>query len=412
MTSCDPRQSSCDKPTLPRSLVDLWSAERIGVGLGDLSQGSLGRYQLAQVRTMVGYVKERSRFYEERLRDVNPCDIQTMADFQCLPTASENDLAGHEREFACMCPKDVRRVVTVPTTGTHGRSKRLSFSVDDLQRAMGFVQLGFRSFCEPGDRMLVMMSGNTEGSIGDVVGKALAPLDMEVRVSGPIRSLSEAYEVLRDYGPQDVVGVPCQLAALARYSQTQGGLHVRNVLLSADDVPQSVCNRLSLIWGCETFRHYGMTELCIAGGVECHAHTGYHLRACDHLFEVLDPDADGWGELAVTTFSHQAMPLLRYRTGDIVCMDSATCSCGSPLQRMAAFRGRLSNSFEYPNGRLFLSEVAEVAFADSAVTDFDCAAGQGLLRVELSTLPGDHIDEVAVLQRFASLPALEGYRWN
>lgn len=77
-----------------------------------------------------------------------------------------------------------------------------------------------------------------------------------------------------------------------------------------------------------------MTEMGYGGGVECQALNGYHLREDDLYFEIVDPCsgkavADGvTGEIVFTTFNRQAMPLIRYRTGDIGAFSVDACQCG------------------------------------------------------------------------------------
>ena len=128
---------------------------------------------------------------------------------------------------------------------------------------------------------------------------------------------------------------------LAAWSRSHGlPRGVRCVLLSADDVLDAIRERISRIWGAEVYFHYGLTETGLAGGVDCCAHQGYHLRACDLYAEILDPDDDGFGELAVTTFGREAMPLIRYRTGDIARISTQPCPGGGVLPRLETIRGQ------------------------------------------------------------------------
>ena len=128
------------------------------------------------------------------------------------------------------------------------------------------------------------------------------------------------------------------------------------------------------------------------GGCECRGHCGYHMRSTDHLFEVIDPDQDGYGELAVTTFSHEAMPLLRYKTGDIAKMSTGPCKCGGKLPRIENVKGRLSNSFVSRGRRIFLRDLEEILFSFDAVIDFECELSRHVLRIGVKTLPGVSAD--------------------
>ncbi len=393
---------------MERSPIDNKIAKDMGICLGELSADGLEKWQLGEIRGLLSYLA-RSRFYKEKLAGIDPASIRTMEDFKRLPTTSESDIAGRETEFLCIGPGDVTRMVTVPTTGTTGGSKRLAFTGSDLRRSLDFITVAYTTFMHEGDRMMVMMSGGTQGSIGDVVKHSMDQIGAETFIYGPVVNIKHAYETIREWKPDVITGIPVQMAALARYSELRKeDIRVREVLLSADDVPDSVCQRLRRVWGARTFRHFGMTELCIAGGCECCADEGYHLRHSDHYFEILSPDADGYGEIAVTTFHHEAMPLLRYRTGDIGKIERRTCRCGSPLPRLIGPRGRISNSRDFGNGRVFLRDIEEVLFDEPAVIDFECEAGENMLAIALKHFPGDEPDKKAVRKRLGEIPQLRG----
>ncbi len=394
--------------TVSRSPVDTWAAEKINIRVENLSEQLLEEYQLKEVRKLLYLLKSKSSFYRELLQDHDPEGIRTMADFRRLPMTCEADLAGQEWRFQCVDASMVQRIVTVPTTGTTGLSKRISFTREDLGLAMDFAPYGFAVMCAPGDKVLVMMSGGSEGSIGDNIRRGIEPLGMEVHIHGQVGDLEEAAQCLLSFRPDVIVGIPLHMAALQRYMQKQGyHFQVKSVLLSADDVPEEICKRLRRGWNCHTFRHYGMTEVCMFGAVECMGQCGYHLRSCDHLYEVIDPDENGFGEIAVTTFHHTGMPLLRYRTGDIGKMTTEVCACQSPLMRIETIRGRKRNSVQFPNGRVFLRDISEAVFSVPNVIDMECAVNDNFLQLLVKTLPGDTADLSAIRTSLEHIAALK-----
>jgi phenylacetate-CoA ligase len=108
--------------------------------------------------------------------------------------------------------------------------------------------------------------------------------------------------------------------------------------------------RIESAWGARIFDHYGMTEVGPLG-IECpEAPGGLHLLESECLPEVIDP-ADGRpvragtpGELVLTTFDRPGSPLLRYRTGDLVCVDPQPCPCGRSWIRLdGGIRGRVDD---------------------------------------------------------------------
>jgi phenylacetate-coenzyme A ligase PaaK-like adenylate-forming protein len=374
-----------------RTPVDQWVASKLGIPISELSQEKLTDWQIGAFRQTMRYAKDNSRFYRTLFEGFEPEEIRSLKDIERLPLTSETDLADNELAFYCVNPKSIARVVSVETTGTTDRKKRLAFTDGDRRSAMAFIHVGFTTMCAPGDRMLVMMSGGTAGSIGDTVTHALAAAGIETKVYGMVGDLADAYECIRAYEPNVIVGYPIQSAAIAKYGARFGNpesRYIKSVLMSADALPEAVRKTLNEAWGCQVFNHYGMTEMCIAGGVECEGQNGFHTRDCDLLFEIIDPDENGMGEVVLTTLGREGMPLIRYRTGDIGCFTESHCPCGSPLRRIGHLRGRKSSRIDLATGKcIYLAEIAEVVLSDPDVIDFDChlSAG-GRIGLELKTL--------------------------
>lgn len=401
--------------------VDELVAERAGIPLSLLTQEKLEEYQLAKLREVLFHVKEHSDYYREKLAGIMPESIRTMEDFRTLPDTCEADLAGAEWRFQCVPHGKVSRIVTVPTTGTGGKSKRLSFSEQDLENAAAFINRGFMTMhCREGERMLIFMSGGSPGSIGDQVRKAMKPLGMEIDVYGPVRDIRYAYEYMLETRPAVIEGIPWHMAALARYGERYGNpesAFIRSVNLSADTVPESVVQRLKKLWDCTVHIHYGMTEMCIFGGVECECREGIHLRGSDMIYEIPDPDENGCGEILITTLDRDAMPLIRYRTGDIGRMTDEPCGCGCRLRRIERIFGRKSDTVSIKDGRTWFTMLAGALYAIPAVIDFDaelCTAGadkgskgtDAALYITVRTLPGDRVEKAEVVGAVMGIPSL------
>ena len=93
-------------------------------------------------------------------------------------------------------------------------------------------------------------------------------------------------------------------------------------------------------WGATCFDHAGATEVG-AWAFDCRARTGaIHLNEAEFIFEVVDPETGGQaragarGELVITNLGRAAMPVLRYRTGDLVELTGDACPCGRTFARI------------------------------------------------------------------------------
>jgi phenylacetate-CoA ligase len=388
---------------IQRTPVDAWVARRIGTTVDDLSREKLTDWQMASFRRTMAYAKSNSRFYKKLLQNIDPENIRTAEDLLLIPCTSEQDLAGNEMDFLCVNQKEVSRVVTVPTTGTLGSQKRISFTEADQLNSMIFIEVGFRTLVTLPATMLVMMSGGTEGSIGRTVEKALTPAGIQTYIYGTIGSVADAYEYMLKCKPTTIVGVPNQIAALSRYGQMFGNPeadHIKSVLLSADDIPDSLKQSISKLWSCNVFNHYGMTEFGIAGGVECEGFSGYHTRDCDLLFEIINQDESGIGEIVFTTLEREAMPFIRYKTGDLGKFTNVVCPCGSPLKRIEKVFGRKRNMFRLLNGDdVQLSEIGEAVFSETHTMDYECTVSRdGSIEITVNTFPGQTADTGLILK--------------
>ena len=135
-----------------------------------------------------------------------------------------------------------------------------------------------------------------------------------------------------------------------------GPLDLTGILASAEALDVDFRRALAQSWNCLVLDHYGLTETGYGCAVECPAAdirrtdggaSGHHIRTLDALVEIVDPDGDAVlppgnvGEVVITTVNREAMPLIRYRTGDAASLVPGPCACGSPLPRLGPILGRI-----------------------------------------------------------------------
>lgn len=243
--------------------------------------------------------------------------------------------------------------------------------------------------------MLILFPGELPGSVGDLLAKSLDLLGAAGIPHGPAKDIQHTLDVMVREKVDTLAGIPVQVLALARLGG--GRAAPRNVLLSADHVPQASSRELGNLWGCEVFTHYGMTEMGYGGGVECQAHFGYHMREADLFFEIIDPatgtpvKAGEPGEVVFTTLSRRGMPLIRYRTGDISRFIAEKCPCGTVLKSMARVTGRIAGQARLGSGTtLSMADLDEALFPLAGLLDFRALLtsekGRDRLHVEIHSM--------------------------
>jgi len=194
-------------------------------------------------------------------------------------------------------------------------------------------------------------------------------------VSTPEDPLSEARR-LHELDPGFIICRPTHLRRLS-LSLKQLGLVVRpGGVQATQETLTKTCRRdLEEAFDTKVFRSYGSTEFD-GVGFECQEQTGLHMAEDFALAEVLkDGEAVGpgeTGELVMTSLHNEIMPLIRYRTGDIVQVaEEERCGCGSSLMKLSAIHGRAEDGLVTEGGDSVLSlQVADYLESELGLRDF------------------------------------------
>jgi len=190
---------------------------------------------------------------------------------------------------------------------------------------------------------LIYFPGTNPDGVSDILRRAVNDIGVEAVMVNGIYDIEKAAK--EGEGAQCYCGMPIQLYRLCKKAPH---LKPKSLLLSADYIPQVVVENFKKIWGCDVYPHYGMTEMGLGFAVDCPHHNGMHMRNADIYLEIINPDTgeilpDGeTGELVFTTIRREAMPLIRYRTGDIGRMvkNDKVCGCGNTMPMLEVVYGR------------------------------------------------------------------------
>jgi len=401
--------------------LESWIATKIGCSEPMLSQERLREYQFCKLKETLQWAKAKSRFYKEHLRQLDLERLRSLNDLVGLPFTTPEQLRADPLSFLCVPQGEISRVVTLPTSGTTGEPKRVFFSEADQELTIDFFKVGMSTMVEPGDRVLILLPGQRPGSVGDLLKKGLARIQVDGLSQGPVIDVEETLRTMKNKAVNCVVGIPTQVLALARFQEAYfepGYLSLKSVLLSTDHVPDIVAQVLEKVWNCKVYNHYGMTEMGLGGAVDCSARQGYHLREADLLFEIIDPHtglpvAEGeYGEVVFTTLTRQGMPLIRYRTGDISRFVPEACPCGSILRRLEHVKKRINGGIELTGGiKLWLCDLDEKLFALKNLENFSTQVfernGKTQLQIVYKPVKGMFLKPAEVINLLSSLPVIK-----
>jgi phenylacetate-CoA ligase len=222
--------------------------------------------------------------------------------------------------------------------------------------------------------------------------------------------------VMRDFGATVICSTPSFFLQVIDRAHEMGvdlrGLRLRTGVFGAEPWSEEMRCRIQQAAGIEAFDIYGLAEI-VGPGVagECSAHQGLHVLE-DYFFpEVIDPAsgrplADGEeGELVLTTLSKQAMPMLRYRTGDMTAVYPGTCPCGRTLRRMRRVSHRSDDLFIVRGVNVYPSQIEAALLGvkgtlphyQIVLSDQD---GHEHAEVRIEVTPEMFSDRIGVLEEF------------
>jgi phenylacetate-CoA ligase len=369
---------------IPVSPLEDWTAFRLGVE--ELTREAIEEWQVDRLQEVIAWARTRSPFYRDLYRGIPAPALDNLRGVATLPFVGRVVLRDRGQELVCVSLGDIARVVTLPTSGSTGPPKRLWFAEDDLELTADHFRHGMRALVVPGDHVLVLMPGQTPGSVGALLREGLARDGVEVDSYGFVDDCSKVAARILEFEADCLVGVPGQVVRLARSEAGRkiGPGRVKSVLLSGDHVTPAMRTAIEQAWACRVFEHYGSTEIGLGGAVQCHAHAGLHVREADLLFEVVDPLSgeplpDGAeGELVVSTLTRRGMPLIRYRTGDLVQMAAEPCECGSVLRCIERVVGRRDDRAVLGgDGILTIADLDEAVYGVDGVLGFTARLERG-----------------------------------
>jgi phenylacetate-CoA ligase len=181
-------------------------------------------------------------------------------------------------------------------------------------------------------------------------------------------------QLLEDLGAAGLACTPSFALLLAERGAGRD-IHLRYGVFGAEPWSEAMREKLEAGWGIDACDIYGLSEV-IGPGVagECREGKGVLHVFDDHFLpEVVDPETgeatDGAGELVLTTLTKEALPVLRYRTGDVTSFVDGACACGRTHRRIARFSGRVDDMLVVRGVNVFPSEIEEVVFEHPAVGD-------------------------------------------
>jgi phenylacetate-CoA ligase len=272
-------------------------------------------------------------------------DLRSLGDFAAVPLIAKAALREHYPFGLLAVPRS--EIVRVhASSGTHGKPTVVGYTRGDLEvwtdlmarcMAAAGVRAGMLIHNANGYGLFTGGLGFHQG--GERLGATVVP------VSGGFTA--RQVMLLRDLEAQVLVATPSYALAIAQeLSEPVASLELG--LFGGEPWSEAMRRQIDAALGIRAVNFYGLSEMCGPGvAVEClEVRDGLHVQEDHFLVEVIDTDdgsvlpAGREGELVFTTLTKEAMPLLRYRTGDFGTLIDEPCACGRTQVRITGLRGR------------------------------------------------------------------------
>jgi phenylacetate-CoA ligase len=304
----------------------------------------------------------------ERLRAL--ADVDSLDDLRELPFARKSDLRDAYPLGRIAVPRDRLRRISA-SSGTTGKPTVVAYTDHDLDVfARVVARVLAAAGAEPGMTLHNAYGyGLFTGGLGfhdggERLGMAVVP------VSGGMTA--RQLTLITDLEPDVIACTPSYALTLAQ-AFAEGGvspeeLSLQIAMLGAEPWTEAMRREIDAGLGVRAVNVYGLSEI-IGPGVagECaEERSGLHVNEDHFLPEIVDPgtgepvpDGDS-GVLVITTLTKEALPLVRYWTGDITALDRSPCSCGRTFVRMSAPTGRTDDMLIIRGVNVYPSQVEAI----------------------------------------------------
>ncbi|MDR0831042.1 MAG: AMP-binding protein [Prevotellaceae bacterium] len=331
-------------------------------------------FQEKKLKTALAYLKNNSPFYQKLFRE-NNIDIQqikTLEDLQKIPFTEKNDLQVFNDDFLCVPREKVIDFIT--TSGTLGDPVTFAMTDKDLDRLAYNEKISFTcAGVQSSDIVQLMTTIDKRFMAGLAYFLGLRSLGAGViRVGNGIPELQ--WDTIQRIKPNTIMCVPSFILHIVKYAEEHGidyrNSSVKKVVCIGENLREQdfslnlLGQRIKEKWDIELYSTYASTEMATTFA-ECEYGCGGHHHPELIICEVVDNEGivvknGEVGELVITTLGVEGMPLLRFKTGDLVSFHTEKCKCGRSSMRVSPVVGRANHLLKYKGTTLYPPAIYDV----------------------------------------------------
>jgi phenylacetate-CoA ligase len=334
-----------------------------------MERKELEELQLQRLKSVVEKVYKNVPFYESKFKQagITPQDIKSLKDLAKLPTTKKQDLRDNYPFGLFAVP--LEEVVRVhASSGTTGKPTVVGYTAKDIETwsdlmARDFVMVGVKK----GDIFQNAVNyGFFTGGLGVHYGiERMGAMAVPSGVGNTERQL----EIMMDFGVTVLHCTPSYALYLAETAKAKGvvdRLKLSIGCFGAEPWSDESRKELEETLHIKAYDSYGLSEMMGPGvAFECQEQNGLHIWEDHFLIEILDKNGQQCapgepGELVITSLTKEAMPLIRYHTGDVTYIMEEKCSCGRTSRKLHRFLGRADDMLIVRGINVFPSQIEDV----------------------------------------------------
>jgi phenylacetate-CoA ligase len=331
------------------------------------SPQEIKQFQEVELKKLIQYLEANSSYYQKvfKQHNIKNSNINTLEDLQKIPVTTKEDLHTYNDDFICVEPSKIIDYVT--TSGTTGSPVFFGLSDKDLERLAYNEAISFAcSKITENDTIQLMTTIDRRFLAGLAYFLGARKLGAGIiRVGAGIPELQ--WDSILKFKPSYLIAVPSFILKLIEYAENNGiainSSSVKGVIcigepLKNQDFSDNILSqKIKEKWNIELYSTYASTEMSTAFS-ECEYQQGGHHHPELIIVEVLDDNnqsvKDGEeGELVITTLGVETIPLLRFKTGDVVKAHNEPCECGRNTLRLGPVIGRKKHMIKYKGTTIY-----------------------------------------------------------
>ncbi len=341
------------------------------------SRDEIAALQLERLKWTLGHAYHNVPHYKKAFdrAGVHPDDMKELGDITKFPFTVKDDLRRNYPFKMFAVPRE--QVVRIHvSSGTTGQPTVVGYTKTDIDNWADLMARSMRAAgCRPGDICHVSYGyGLFTGGLGAHYGAERLGCTV-IPVSGGMTV--RQVQLIQDFKPEVIMVTPSYMLALGDEFERQGidprSTSLRVGMHGAEPWTEAMREEIESRFDMHAVDLYGLSEV-LGPGVACECvetKDGLHVWE-DHFYpEIIDPAtgevlADGeHGELAFTSLTKEAFPIIRYRTRDLTRLEPGTARS---MRRIMKVTGRSDDMLIIRGVNVFPSQIEELILKDDCLS--------------------------------------------